>query len=457
MSHNTSPQNLQEASLEDITVFELNFSRGDLIIEADPELENKVQLISEPVKHAPDLQGNGTKIQISQSGRYRGRVAPVLKVPTSDLPQFKAHQSKGSFTFEGVNADIVARLSRGNLRINRGYGSIDCVNSDGDVQISDHQGALKCRLSKGDLLLARCSGPLEASLSKGDLLATECESSLTAQLSKGDAIIQRPIEQAIAITSSKGDVVLKDGSVSALNFRLSGGDVVSKTRLLFSSEAAPAEPIDPADVETSPIDLDDVENGDNVRFNMGGIQFQAGDQGVRISREGTDIVRAGAEGLEIRKSDGSEIFVASDSGVGIGPKNKGKEQFKFVTSKGDISVQIPDDQPARVELIVNSGDATSDIPLVEVGRPGPKGSTRRFVGVSGGSDDDRILLRAKTGSGDISVRTVPMATSSGAPVSGEEELPSSEERTRKVLDALAKGDISIEEADMLIAAIEREG
>jgi hypothetical protein len=139
--------------------------------------------------------------------------------------------------------------------------------------------------------------------------------------------------------------------------------------------------------------------------------------------------------------------------------------FDVQTTKGDISLDVPSNVPTRVETIINSGDVHSDIPLVSVGRPGPRGATQRFVGVSGSPGAaDRLSIKLMTNRGDIRIRSVAHPVTPPAPPRPPRQ-PSSpvspertgrEERMRSILDSLSRGDLSVTDAERMLAELERD-
>ncbi len=228
----------------------------------------------------------------------------------------------------------------------------------------------------------------------------------------------------------------------------------STARLLFTE---PAEPQDEPDVLLGEVEeaIDEVVEAldEEVRFNLGSVEFIAGESGVRVSTGGTERFVAGPEGVRFRRADGSLIFAASDQGLRMGASERGgKEHFRFKTGRGSIMLDVAEDQPARVELILNRGEIQSDIPLVEVGRPGPRSSTRRYVGVSDSSETDRILLRALTQRGDIHLRLAKPPREA----TRTDGISTRDRQRRQILEALSRGRITASEADILLAAMERE-
>lgn len=439
---------------DDLSGIEIRATRLDLVVEADAELNGAVRLLAEPGTGAPELTMHGSRLVISQEGRYRGMSPPVLKLPVNELPTIAANVSRGNLTIENIAASLAINIDSGNLRISGGDGDAAVNVSSGDAAIRQREGSIACRVSSGNLIVAGCRGSLALEVSKGNVDVQDCRGDLNLRLDKGDVSIIRPIEQHLRISGSKSDIRIQGGSLSTADVNITRGDIASTARLLFT------EPVEPEDEDLHEIEdfesvIDEVVDAveEEVQFNLGSVVFTAGESGVRVSTGGTERFVAGPGGIVVRRSDGSPIFMANESGVRAGSASgRGNEQFRFKTGRGTVSIDVAEDQPARVELIVNRGDVQSDIRLVEVGRPGPRSSTRRYVGVSDSSETDRILIRARTDRGDIRIRTAY----------GQQEQPRTTDRNtrdrqrRQILEALSQGRISADEADILLAAMERE-
>jgi hypothetical protein len=74
--------------------------------------------------------------------------------------------------------------------------------------------------------------------------------------------------------------------------------------------------------------------------------------------------------------------------------------------------------------------------------------------VSDSSDTDRVLIRARTTRGDIRVRTydAPRETAASQTRSSFDR----DRQRRAILEALARGRLTTDEADILLAALERD-
>lgn len=448
-----NPAAIQEVSFDDLSGIEIRAARLDLVVESDPELNGVAQLLAESGTDMPVLAMQGTRLTINHDGRYRGSTAPVLRLPETELPALAASISRGNLTIDSITATLALNISSGNLRINGGEGDIAVNLSSGNAAIRQREGNIACHLDSGNLSLTGCRGDIVLDVSKGNIDLLDCGGEIRMRLDKGDVSVIRPAEQQLRVSVSKGDIRVQGGSLISADIDIARGDINSSARLLFTE---PAEPADEPDTSGGFEEvIDDVVNAldEEVRFNLGSVQFIAGEAGVRLSTGGTERFIAGPEGVEFRRADGTPIFSANERGVNVDTSRRGgNEHFRFKTGRGSISIEVPEDQPARVELILNRGSVQSDIPLVEVGRPGPRSSTRRYVGVSDSSDTDRILIRALTQRGDIQVRSAraprEQAQSGGA--------NTRERQRRQILEALARGRITTDEADILLAAMERE-
>ena len=455
MSVHSNPPSIQEVAVPDLTGIEIRATRLDLIVESDDSLDDVAQLLADPGSGAPELTSRGSRLVVTQEGRYRGSSTPVLRLPAVELPTLAANISRGNLTLEQIEASVAVNIDSGNLTVRGGVGDIAVNVSSGDAMIRQREGNIACRVDSGQLDLSECRGNLALNLSSGNVGLRDCHGGVDLQLSKGDVTVLRPVDQRLRISSSKGNVQIQGGTLVAADVDSTRGNIASTARLLYSEAHAPVE--DPDELDEFEAAIDDVVESvdEEVRFNLGSVEFIAGDSGMRISTGGTERIVAGPDGLVVRRGDGSPLFVANERGVSTGPaaRRSGNEQFRFKTGRGNISLDVPQNQPARVELIVNRGDVQSDIPLVEVGRPGPRSSTRRYVGTSNSSESERILIRARTSRGDIRLRSAIPVREPARQQSGESNRA---RQRREILRALAEGRLTPDEADVLLAAMERE-
>lgn len=526
---NASELPLHPGSLEGIARLRIDCNEVDLAIEADPSLTGAVHLVVAGAGNtAPSLIREGEELILYQRGRFRdGGRPPTLLVPDVGCPPISGTHEKGELHFDQVVASIAIKHGTGDIRVAEGQGAISLDSGKGDVYISGREGSQSLRSGMGDLRIARCRGSLNLSLGKGDVhldtcdgemdlklgsgdvSASDCSGGLAIKSGHGDIDITRPRAALLTINGGNGDVSVRGGTLTGLNVRTAKGDVSSGSQLLFFPEATSSQ-----HGVTVELDQDDPNPVSRI-LRSRGIEFIAGDKGLRFAR-GPFEFEASDAGVRIAK--GSFAFEANDQGVRFvtGDADEFGElgSFQIATAAGDVSVDVPAGAPLRVEALVNGGEVKSDVPLVSVGRPGPRGSTQRYVGVTEPHAGGRLNLRVRTDRGDIRIRTVaglptqpftPPATPTppnaptarlprsprpptpptppipprpfrpvrpvrpgrpAGPVSGITDaiaMPAPagqpatrEERMRAILDALASGEITVSEADRRLAELERE-
>ncbi len=506
---------LHPGSLEGITRLRIDCNDVDLAIEADPSLVDIVHLVvSGSSSNAPSLIREGSELIVYQSGRFRdGGRPPTLLVPDINCPPITGSHEKGDLHFDQVTAAISIKHGTGDVRVAEGSGDLSFDSGKGDISISGRDGSQSLRIGMGDVRIARCRGAIAVSLGKGDVnvdtcdgeldlkigsgdvAASDCSGGLAIKNSNGDVSITRPRAALLSVTTGNGDISIRGGSLTGLNLKTVKGDVTSGSHLLFIPDAAGNQ-----QSAAPQFDVDESDPNPVSRIlRSKGIEFMAGDKGLRFAR-GPFAFEASDAGLRIAK--GSFAFEASDAGLRIVTGETASfgsiGTFEITTSGGDVSVDVPSGTPLRVEALVNGGDVKSDVPLVSVGRPGPRGSTQRFVGVTEPNAEARLDLSVRTDRGDIRIRSVtglptqPQSTSPNdpttrlprtprtqgtpvtprsvrppRPVSGITDaiaMPASttsrpsnrDARMRAILDDLANGLITITEADRRLSDLDRE-
>lgn len=495
MNANAEPP-FHPGSLEGISRIRIDCEDIELSVEADPSLTDTIQLtVPESGNNLPSLLRQGDEIVIYQRGRYRaGRRTPTLSVPEQGCPPISCSHDKGDLNFERVNASIEVKHGSGDVRLDGGAGDFALSGGKGDVQVLNRFGNVALKVGSGDVRLSRCQGNCSISLGKGDLFAeafdgglvvksgsgdvaaSDGTGSLIVNTGSGDVLITRPRGQQIVVSTANGDVSVRNGSVSGLRVRAAKGDIMSSAQFLLPT--LQQEPIE-TNIASQPAADDDSLTTRILRSK--GVEFLAGDQGVRISSPGFQL-EAGDQGVRI--SRGKFQFEAGDHGVRVSSGGDGHGDFDLETASGDIMVELPSGVPVRVEALVNGGDVRSDVPLVSVGRPGPRGSTQRFVGVTDPQAGARLNVRVKSDRGDIRLRSVaglpggviptPPAPPPAPPVPPRLQVPftspdatttpipmqppatpaaTRDQRMRAILDRLSRGELTIDEADRLLAEI----
>lgn len=502
--HGSDPGGMSDhpGSLEGITRIRVDCDDVDLGLEGDTTLHGIVHLDTQGGSSAPSLVREGSELILLQRGRHRSGRTSTLRLPVESSPPISGRHEKGDLYIGDVYAEIELSHQSGDVRVNGGGGGLGLEAGKGDVQAHGFAGAIGLQVGAGDVQLSRCAGAIAISLGKGDIQIDSCEGdisvkcgsgdvmigdargALAIKLGSGDVLLARPRAQVVAAKLGSGDVVIKNGSLAGMAIQVAKGDIVSSAHLILPEHDVSSRNDDERERRTEGRSDDDnpitrilksrgvdLEIGDKgVRFAGPGLQFEASDAGVRVTR-------------------GGKSFTADDSGVRIvSVDDEPGGEFSAETGSGDISIDVPGGTPVRVEALISGGDVRSDVPLVSVGRPGPRGSIQRFVGVSDPNATDRLSLRVKADRGDIRIRrvagipsapsmprppqppfprqaqaapeppaaaTIPMAGPSGSaspddPTARVPEI-SRDQQMRAVLDALARGEISISEADRRLA------
>ena len=357
---------------------------------------------------------------------------------------------KGDLTFQGINADVAIKLGMGDVSARNGIGAIAVSLGKGDVDVARRTGNVVVKIGMGDASIAECSGLLAISLGKGDVNVSDPATDVEIKTGSGDISVRRPLGGSLSINSGRGDVSIDGGESDRVVVHTGKGDLRSSVRLLADVDHAEDE-VEPDVYE----DFDDFEPADT--FSLGDLEIEANDDGVRIGRGARNILRLGPEGIQIRGSN-REISLGPD-GIRVGdpePQASGSERFVFETGRGDIQVDLPNDLNVRVEVLA-TGDVQSDVPLVSVARPGPRGTMKRLVGVTDGTGPGpRTNVRVRTKRGDVSLRSVRVQPRIVTPMQPAEETVGRDEQARVILEALSRGDLSINEAERLLERLDRD-
>lgn len=475
-------------ALDGIARIRLDCEQVSLSLVSDPELIGRVILAVEQGSNQVSLIREADELVVFQRGRRPSGRPPVLNVPAAGCPPISGNLERGELYLGGLNGSVDLKHGQGDTRIDGGAGSLEYSVGKGDVRLTNRSGSvaintgagdvhvsgmigeLVVSLGKGDVRCDSVGGSLTAKLGSGDISVSDASGSLTIKSGSGDVTVTRPRHQTIVAKIGSGDVIVHNGSLAGMAVEVGRGDIISSAQLLL-----------PGHAEWSG---DEGDQGLVARIlRSKGVAFSATDKGLRISRPGFEM-EAGDSGLRITK--GGMSFVAGDSGVHFSNDEVASvTSFSAETGSGDIIFDLPATAPVRVEALIAGGEIHSDIPLVSVARPGPRGATQRYVGVSDPAATERIDLRLKAERGDIRVRMLPSGRRSVAPPRPPEppkppvppappvppEAPMAdspewadpttsrvpvltrEQQMRAILDTLSRGEISVAEADRMLRAL----
>jgi hypothetical protein len=230
----------------------------------------------------------------------------------------------------------------------------------------------------------------------------------------------------------------------------------------------------------------------SVRDGAGSLDGRTGSGNISVDGRAGDrfALATGSGNVAIGGGRSGATEVITGSGNILCTAVLGLAAHTFNTNSGNISVAVPRGLAARIEAATTLGSIRSDLPLVSVGQRGPKSLFgRRLVG-SLGDGPDRAEITLRTARGDIRLgwldAAVPPAppVPPGAAAPGErathkwraDDLPvppvppvppaataapapppaAPEAAQRHVLEALAAGQISVAEAERLLAALDEQ-
>jgi hypothetical protein len=300
--------------------------------------------------------------------------------------------------------------SRVELTVPPGVTSLSAEVEQGDLSLEDPTGQVRCVVNKGAFTSRGGSGSLNAIIGTGDSRVSAFDGAISITAGSGDA----------TLVDTRGPVKVNAGTGRLLLERVTDGPVS------ITAGTGDVELIDCAGLAWS------VESG-------------TGD--VRLAGE--------TEHLSVRSGSGD---VTSQTWFG-------HHSQSVVTGTGDILFGLPRGVDARIEVASSRGQIDADVPLVAVGQRGPRGRRpRRFVG-SIGSGEKRADISLRSGSGDIRVHWLDIerparddASTAQAPERAGVSSPGGgDDAARAVLESLAHGEITIEEAEALLERLTSHG
>ncbi len=318
--------------------------------------------------------------------------------------------------------DTRARLDV-KLIVPQGVDAAELTTGWGSVNVDSLRGRLKLATGHGAVSF-RCSrGVAEVTTGNGELSIQGYEGRLTATTGNGRARIQGLRGDASLRTGNGGLEVLD--SEGRLRVKVGNGDV------LISGVGGEAELM----TGHGRVEI-------NASRNLA-VQATTAHGSIHVDR---GIVRS----LQLRSTMGSLTSTA----------NLAPGKYDLSTSVGDISIEVPADARARVDAQTSFGQVNSDFPLVRVGRSGPMGfGGVRMVG-STGEGEPELDISLRSGKGRLSllkaapqspapVKTVPPVPVEPVRTAEAEEAP--QDPTLALLQAVARGELSPQEADDLLS------
>jgi hypothetical protein len=306
-------------------------------------------------------------------------------------------------------ASTTIEVDLGNLEMRDPHGKVDCEVKRGNVISRGGVAELEISAGSGEVRLSDLRGSVAISGGSGNVTLTDVAAITSVRAGSGEVTLNRVHGDAIKVMAGSGDVTVRQGYAEAYSTDCGSGDVT----------------------------LD----------------------GGRLER------------IAVRTGSGDVESTAT-----FGPYS-----HTFMTGSGTVALGIPRDLSARIEAFTSSGDIDTELPLVSVGQRGPKSRrSRRQVG-SVGSGEPRADVSVRTSSGDIRLHwlqavatepipmpppvpevpvpptpptppTVPGGPADAAPDVGTESPTPND--TEAILESLSRGEISVDEAEALLASFQ---
>jgi DUF4097 and DUF4098 domain-containing protein YvlB len=400
------------------------------------------------------------------------------------------------------------------LRARTGGGRVECscdlgagqhtlASGNGDVLLSAALGGVELATGSGRIEVGEARGPLKARSGNGDLVLRAASGEVDLHTSSGKIEVGSAQDLRIKAYSGHGDIHIDAGSVQNLMLETRSGTIRCRAELAEGAHKVVdgngdimlQETAGEVVLTTSSGRIEVVDAGGRLQARTGnGDLMVQGASGEVELHSGSGRIEIGApEGLAISAHSGKgdirigagtvrRLAVATNHGRVECLAQPGPGHHELSSRNGDVLLQLPANVRAHVDLQTSSGQVHSDFPLVRVGRPGSMGfNGKRMVGgIGAGEPDLDVVLRTNHGQvilrrgdeaimatdGDIAnapaeappIPPVPPSTVVAPPVPPvppyEAQIVSTPQatpdRALAVLEALAHGDISVEEADALL-------
>lgn len=399
------------------------------------------------------------------------------------------HSSHGDIQIgDGPIQHLSARTNAGNIQC-----SADLA--DAQHHLASGHGNISIRASRGDVVLETAAGRITASDTHGRLQAHTGNGDIQLQTATGTVVLDTnagrievriPRDLQLQATSGNGDIQIGDGSIQALQLETKRGtincaatlnagshtvtnghgDVIMRTTRgdsLLKTGAGRIEVQDSAGKLTGQSGSGDIQ----IRTVAGEAELKTNDGRIEVNSPRAYSLQVSSGHGDIRIGEGlvQSLQLTTSMGRVNCAADLGTGQHTLNSGNGDVSLKLRTDAQVRLDAQTSFGQVNSDFPLVRVGRSGSMSfNGMRMVGSLG--VDPEITITLRSGRGQIEVRrkdeNTPRYQAVAAlpierPTVPEQLEPpslsahSTDDRMMSVLQALASGEISLEQADSLLA------
>ena len=374
----------------------------------------------------------------------------------------EAHSGAGSVVCAADLVEGEHRLSSGSgdVKVRAVRGTVELRTGAGRIQVSDAAGRLKAHTGHGDIAIQAASGDLDLNTSSGRVeVKVARDLRLHAHSGNGDIQLGEGSLQSVDARTGRGTVRCAADLAAGQHALSSGhGDIHVRSargevRLKTASGRVEVHALEGVlRAETG--------NGDvQLRSASGEAQLHTGNGRVEVGAPRSLALHAGTGHGDVSIGQGTVRSLHLETKMGrvrcIASPEPGHHEL--VSGHGDLGLHLPGDVRARLDAQTGFGQIQSDFALVRVGRSGSMSfNGARMVGSIGpGKPDAEIVLR--TGRGKIEIRRnddVPAHYQPAEPEMREDRPewaaePEADDML-EVLRALARGEITVEEADGLM-------
>jgi hypothetical protein len=292
------------------------------------------------------------------------------------------------------------KLERGDVTLHDAQGRVDLRLDSGDVRANGGSGALTVSNGRGDVAVEAYSGDVTVNSGSGDRVFHDVNGDLAVRAGKGDTKIERGRGSA-SIANASGDLHISQRDVPELTVAQASGDV---------------------------------------------------------------IIRGGRLGKTLIETASGDITCTAALSIAT---------YDLTASSGDMTISVQRELPARVDAATTRGSIDTDLPLVTIPQRGPRNPHGKRVVGSTSEAAERAEITLRTNSGDIHLQwsketftppaptaqpdlepTIPIPmTAPKPPADPVPENRFDDDRRRAILNALADGSLSVEEARRLLDAM----
>lgn len=384
----------------------------------------------------------------------------------ADNLQGEATLDTGSGKIEVAHSEeLQAHSGNGDLRIRSAHDDTDVSTGSGRIEIEDCDGMIRAHSGNGDLLIRGGQNEARLDTGSGRVEITDCHAErITCRSGNGDIRVQSSPVRELDLNTGSGTVScaleLEDGDhkIHSGNGDIQLSFARGRVRLDTGQGAIVVDSSDgmlAAHTGNGDIRLGEVRGETKVDTGSGRIE-------VRLPRELALKAHSGNGDIEVGDGTAHSMQLDTSSGKVLSSVDPLPGKHELHSGNGDIEMRLPAGIRARFDAQTGNGQILSDFPSVKVGRSGGAGGSRMVGSI--GNGEPNVDLSLRTSSGHISLQR--RAQSAGNPSDTrpqgllrrpdyapepETGAVSNEDPQLSVLEAVARGDLSVEEADRLLS------